>query len=53
MAQRRSIEAGGEGGRALVYAALIAVAAAFAVFFGGRIDDIRVKRGTSAGQVVH
>ncbi len=30
---------------------LVAVALAF--FFGGRLDDIRVKRGTSAGQVVH
>jgi hypothetical protein len=24
-----------------------------ALFFGGRVDDIRVERGTSAGQVVH
>jgi len=24
-----------------------------AFVFGGRIDDIRVKRGTSAGRVVH
>ena len=30
-----------------------AVALAFALFFGGRVDDIRVRRGTSAGQVVH
>jgi hypothetical protein len=29
------------------------VAVAVALFFGGRVDDIRVKRGTSAGQVVH
>jgi hypothetical protein len=33
--------------------ALSVVALAFALFFGGRVDDIRVKRGTSAGQVVH
>jgi hypothetical protein len=30
-----------------------AMALAVALFFGGRVDDIRVKRGTSAGQVVH
>jgi hypothetical protein len=33
--------------------ALSLVALAVALFFGGRIDVIRVKRGTSAGQVVH
>jgi hypothetical protein len=32
-------------------ASVVAVAVAFV--FGGRIDDIRVKRGTSAGRVVH
>jgi hypothetical protein len=32
---------------------LSAVAVAFAVFFGGRLDDIPLRRGTSAGQVVH
>jgi hypothetical protein len=38
-----------------VYAtmALSAVALAFAVGFGGRVDDIPLRRGTSAGQVVH
>jgi hypothetical protein len=25
----------------------------FALFFGGRVDDMKVRRGTSAGQVVH
>jgi hypothetical protein len=35
-----------------IYATL-AAAVVVAFFFGGRIDDIRVKRGTSAGQVVH
>lgn len=30
-----------------------ALALVKAFFFGGRLDDIRVKRGTSAGQVVH
>ena len=30
-----------------------ALAVGFALFFGGRLDDIRVKRGSSAGQVVH
>lgn len=41
----------GEG----VYAtlALSAVALAAAVFFGGRSDDIRLRRGTSRGEVVH
>jgi hypothetical protein len=33
--------------------ALSAVALAFAVAFGGRVDDIKMRRGTSAGQVVH
>ena len=33
--------------------AISAVALAFSFVFGGRIDDIRVKRGTSAGQIVH
>ncbi|HXN33548.1 MAG TPA: hypothetical protein VN894_16880 [Polyangiaceae bacterium] len=38
-----------------IYATLAvsALAVVVAFFFGGRIDDIRVKRGTSAGQVVH
>jgi hypothetical protein len=38
-----------------LYATLAAsaVALTLALFFGGRVDDIRVKRGTSAGQVVH
>jgi hypothetical protein len=38
-----------------LYATLAAsaVALTLALFFGGRLDDIRVKRGTSAGQVVH
>jgi hypothetical protein len=29
------------------------LALGFALFFGGRVDDIAVGRGTSAGQVVH
>jgi hypothetical protein len=29
------------------------VAIGFAVFFGGRVDDIRLRRGTSHGQLVH
>jgi hypothetical protein len=33
--------------------AISLVAVAFALFFGGRVDDIRVRRGTSAGQVMH
>jgi hypothetical protein len=33
--------------------ALSLVAVPFALFFGGRLDDIPVRRGTSAGQVVH
>jgi hypothetical protein len=33
--------------------ALSVVAVAFALFFGGRVDDIALRRGTSAGQVVH
>jgi hypothetical protein len=33
--------------------ALSLVALAFALFFGGRLDDIALRRGTSAGQVVH
>jgi hypothetical protein len=38
-----------------LYATLAASVAALAVgfFFGGRVDDIRVGRGTSAGHVVH
>lgn len=36
---------------ATLAASLAAVAVAFV--FGGRLDDIRVKRGTSAGEVVH
>lgn len=41
----------GEG----VYAtlALSAVALAVAALFGGRVDDIRLRRGTSRGEVVH
>ena len=34
----------------LVLSALSLIAA---FFFGGRVDDIRVERGTSTGQVVH
>ena len=33
--------------------ALSVVALGFALTFGGRVDDIKVRRGTSAGQVVH
>jgi hypothetical protein len=33
--------------------ALSAVALGFALFFGGRVDDIAVRRGSSAGQVMH
>jgi hypothetical protein len=33
--------------------ALSAVAVGFALVFGGRIEDIALRRGTSAGQVVH
>ncbi len=33
--------------------ALSALAVLVAFFLGGRLDDIRVKRGTSAGRVVH
>ncbi len=33
--------------------ALSLVAVAIGLFFGGRVDDIAVKRGTSAGQTVH
>jgi hypothetical protein len=29
------------------------VAIGFALFFGGPLDDIALRRGTSAGQVVH
>ena len=29
------------------------VAIGFAVFFGGRLDDIRLRRGTSQGRLVH
>jgi hypothetical protein len=38
-----------------VYATLVlsVVAVAFALVFGGRVDDIKVGKGTSAGQVVH
>ncbi|HEY6461712.1 MAG TPA: hypothetical protein VIY73_16205, partial [Polyangiaceae bacterium] len=32
---------------------LSAVAVGFALFFGGRVDDLPLRRGTSAGQVVH
>jgi hypothetical protein len=32
---------------------LSVVALGFALFFGGRVDDIHVRQGTSAGQVVH
>lgn len=34
-------------------AALSLVAMAAGALFGGRVDDIRVKRGTSSGQTVH
>ncbi len=33
--------------------ALSAAAVGFGLFFGGRVDDIKVRRGTSAGQMVH
>lgn len=33
--------------------ALSLAALPFALLFGGRVDDIKVRRGTSAGQVVH
>lgn len=33
--------------------ALSVVAVPFAMLFGGRVDDIALRRGTSAGQVVH
>jgi hypothetical protein len=33
--------------------ALSIAAVGFALFFGGRVDDIKVRRGTSAGQMVH
>jgi hypothetical protein len=33
--------------------ALSFVAVAIGLFFGGRVDDIAVRRGTSAGQIVH
>lgn len=33
--------------------ALSVAAVAFAIFFGGRVDDIPLRRGSSAGQVVH
>lgn len=33
--------------------ALSVIAVGFALFFGGRLDDIKVARGTSAGQMVH
>jgi hypothetical protein len=33
--------------------ALSLVAVAFALFFGGRLDEMALRRGTSAGQVVH
>jgi hypothetical protein len=33
--------------------ALSVVALPFAFFFGGRVDDLELRRGTSAGQVVH
>jgi len=33
--------------------ALSAGALGFALFFGGRVDDIALRRGTSVGQVVH
>jgi hypothetical protein len=38
-----------------LYATLAASVGALtaALFFGGRVDDIRVKRGSSTGQVVH
>ena len=38
-----------------LYATLVVSALSLmaALFFGGRVDDIRVERGTSTGQVVH
>jgi hypothetical protein len=33
--------------------ALSAMALGFSLFFGGRVEDIALRRGTSAGQVVH
>lgn len=38
-----------------IYATLVlsVLALGFALFFGGRVDDIPVRRGTSAGQTVH
>ena len=33
--------------------ALSALAVGFGIVFGGRVEDIAVRRGTSAGQVVH
>jgi hypothetical protein len=38
-----------------VYATLVLsiLAVGFALFFGGRVDDIKVRRGSSAGQMVH
>jgi hypothetical protein len=33
--------------------ALSVVAVGFALFFGGRVDDIKVRRGSSSGQMVH
>jgi hypothetical protein len=38
-----------------LYATLVCsvVSVAFALFFGGRVDDLVLRRGTSAGQVVH
>jgi hypothetical protein len=33
--------------------ALSVIAVGFALFFGGRVDVIKVRRGTSAGQMVH
>jgi hypothetical protein len=32
---------------------LSVIAVGFSLFFGGRVDDIKVRRGTSAGQMVH
>jgi hypothetical protein len=33
--------------------ALSVLAVGFGLFFGGRVDDLALRRGTSAGQVVH
>jgi hypothetical protein len=33
--------------------ALSAVAVVAGMTFGGKVDDIKVRKGTSAGQVVH